>query len=224
MWSVFINRHSPEQPFRFQDLIALQARVLAELRPGGDSALLFAELPPTLTLGARQAGESGVSGRMQGRAGPGVEVVTGERGGNETWHGPGQWVGFVLTPLREFTGDPKGVRRAVHRMLELLLPVVQHYVPDARIEDGSRLGIWSPAGKLASIGIKIRDGYTSSGFALNCIPRPEAFAGIDPCGIAGAVPDFLFSRGIAPEGRESEFEKIPDRIFAVFKKSAAPVF
>lgn len=224
MWSVSINRHSPEHPFRFQDLIELQARMLANLRPGGDSALLFAELPPTLTLGARQAGEEGVSRRMRDLAGPGVDVVTGERGGNETWHGPGQWVGFVLTPLKAFTGDPKGVRRAVHRMLELLLPVVQKYVPEARIEDGSKLGIWSREGKLASIGIKIRDGYTSSGFALNCIPRPEAFAGIDPCGIAGAVPDFLFRRAIPPESLGSEFEKIPAHIFEVFKKSGEPVF
>lgn len=193
--------------------------MLTEVRAKGESALLFAELPSTLTLGARQGHEAGVSGKMQGRAGPGVEVVSGERGGNETWHGPGQWVGFVLTPLKEFAGDPKGVRRAVHRMLEILLPVVQRYVPEARIEEGSRLGIWSPEGKLASIGIKIRDGYTSSGFALNCIPRPEAFAGIDPCGIAGAAPDFIFRQSIGPGFWGQEFEKIPSLVSDAFKKS-----
>jgi lipoyl(octanoyl) transferase len=215
MWSVFINRHSPEQSFRFQDLIGLQARVLAELRPQNASALLFAELPPTVTLGVRQKGFLNPSG---------AELVAGERGGNETWHGPGQWVGFVLTPLRDFTGDPKGVRRAVHRILELLLPVVTQYVPEARIEEGPRLGIWSDSGKLASIGIKIREGYTSSGFALNCIPLPEAFAGIDPCGISGAVPDFLFRQSIAPADWSREFEKLPSVIFERFKKSQEAVF
>jgi lipoate-protein ligase B len=234
MWSVFTNRHTPEHPFHFQDLLELQARVLQELQARvlqelqaptlrdpqarGDSALLLAELPPTLTLGARQLQDPGVLAFFQGRI-TGVDLVPGERGGNETWHGPGQWVGFVLTRLDRFTGDPKGVRRAVHRILELLLPVAQQYVPNARIEEGARLGIWSDRGKIASIGIKIRNGYTSSGFALNCIPRREAFQGVDPCGIAGAAPDFLFRESVRPEQWDREFEKIPGFLWESFKNS-----
>jgi len=219
MWSVFINRHSPEHPFRFEDLISLQDGVLEQLRPVRGCALLFAELPSTITLGARQL-HSG-SPRVDAIRSREVSVVSGERGGNETWHGPGQWVGFVLAPLLEFTGDSKGVRRAVHLILESVLPVAKLYLPESRIEEGSRLGIWSDAGKLCSVGIKVRDGYTSSGFALNCIPHPDAFAGLDPCGIEGARPDFLFRDLGDGVRRALEFEKIPELLLESFRNARA---
>ena len=216
MWSVFIKRHTPEHPFHFSDLISLQGEVLAHVRPSRGSALIFAELPPTVTLGARQLQSN--EARIQSLKALQVEVVSGERGGNETWHGPGQWVGFVLTPILEFTGDSKGVRKAVYLILEKVLPVAQQFCPEAEIEEGARLGIWSQSGKLCSVGIKVRDGYTSSGFALNCVPSPAAFLGMDPCGIAGARPDFLF-RGISDqEEMEASFGKIPELLHASFRK------
>jgi len=216
MWSVFTNRHSAGHPFHFSDLLSLQDQVLGELRKKGGSAILFAELPPTLTLGARQihhADERVSALRMLP-----LQVVAGERGGNETWHGPGQWVGFVLTPLAQFTGHERGVRMAVMKMLDLILSTTKRYLPEARIEEGAKLGIWSDAGKVVSIGIKIRDGYTSSGFAINCVPNPEAFLGVDPCGIASARPDFLFRQSINPENFEREFLKIPALLFDSFSK------
>ncbi len=217
MWSVYINRHTPDHPFRFTDLLKLQDEVLESLRPGRERAILFSELAPTLTLGARQIhlGDE----RTEFLKTLPIEVVAGERGGNETWHGPGQWVGFVLAPLLEFSGHERGVRAAVMKMLSLLEPVAKIYLPDAAIEDGSRLGIWSSQGKVASIGIKIRDGYTSSGFALNCVPNPAAFLGIDPCGIASARPDFLFRDAIKPETWEEEFQRIPELIRESFEKN-----
>ena len=220
MWSVFTSRHSAGAPFHFRDLIALQNKVLADLRPIRGSALLFAELPSTITLGARQALDPSLIQWIPSLKLRGIEVETGERGGNETWHGPGQWVGFVLTPLLEFTGDSKGVRLAVMRTLGLLMPTVRAYSPEARIEEGSRLGIWSEEGKLASIGIKIRDGYTSSGFALNCVPNPDAFPGIHPCGIPDAKPDFLFRQSVNARSWADEFLKIPDRIASDFSVSS----
>ena len=216
MWSVSIDRHHPERPFRFADLLALQERELNRIRETGGSALLFAELPPTLTLGARQ-GEADLE-RLRARSGPGVDLVPGQRGGSETWHGPGQWVGFVLTSLESFTGDRRGVRAAVMGILERVKGVAQTYRSPLQIEEGERLGVWTPQGKLVSIGIKIREGYTSSGFALNVIPDPRAFSGIDPCGLAGALPDFLFA-GLPAEQQEIEFLKLPHLIAERFMKS-----
>jgi lipoate-protein ligase B len=86
------------------------------------------------------------------------------------------------------------------------------------IEEGDRLGIWTDRGKLVSIGIKIRDGYTSSGFALNAIPDPRAFAGIHPCGISGALPDFLFT-DLSPVEQVRAFETLPHSIAEQFMKS-----
>jgi lipoyl(octanoyl) transferase len=216
MWSVSINRHSAGSPFRFGDLVALQERELNRIRGTGESVLLFAELPPTLTLGARQ-GESDFE-RLRVRSGPDVELMPGLRGGNETWHGPGQWVGFVLTSLESFTGDPRGVRAAVMGILERVKVVADCFRSSVRIEEGERLGIWTDRGKLASIGIKIREGYTTSGFALNGIPDPRAFSGINPCGIEGSLPDFLLSE-LPPVQQQREFETLPFLIAEQFRKS-----
>ncbi len=217
MWSVYIDRHQADRSFRFADLLRRQDEVLSRIRPLHESALVFAELPPTLTLGARQVHQADPA-RLSEFQELGIEVVSGERGGNETWHGPGQWVGFVLTSLESFTGDSKGVRLAVFKILDLLLPVVQEFIPEARIEEGARLGIWSNRGKVVSIGIKIREGYTTSGFAINCIPNERAFAGINPCGIAQAKPDFLFRDFSDQSEVEKNFQRIPERILNCFSQ------
>jgi lipoate-protein ligase B len=216
MWSVFIERHRADRPFRFTDLLALQEREWSRIRGTKESALLFAELPPTLTLGARQ-GEADLE-RLRARSGPGVDLIPGQRGGNETWHGPGQWVGFVLTPLESFTGDPRGVRAAVMGILERVKRVAEVYRSPVRLEEGERLGLWTEQGKLVSIGIKVREGHTTSGFALNVIPDPSAFAGINPCGIHGALPDFLFT-GLPEHEWDREFLKLPHLVFEQFKNS-----
>ena len=216
MWSVSINRHRADSPFHFSDLLRLQDEWLERLRPSEGSAILFAELAPTVTLGARQIYEEETRSRFQALGD--VEVVPGERGGNETWHGPGQWVGFVLTPLQVFTGDSKGVRKSVYQILSSVERVVKLYVKDVHLEEGNRLGLWSDRGKLVSVGIKIRSGYVTSGFSVNCIQKAESFLGINPCGIAESIPDFLFNHGVSPALWESEFLKIPDLILESFSK------
>lgn len=220
MWSVYINRSSADHPFSFSDLLALQEETLSRIIPEKGRALLFSELRPTVTLGARQMADENQKESVEllthHLREAGVDVFSGERGGNETWHGPGQWVGFVLTPLESFTGDSKGVRKGVYLLLEKVLKLVQDYVPNARIEEGDRLGIWSEEGKLVSVGIKIRSGYMTSGFAVNCIPYPESFFGIRPCGIKSAQPDFLFKDRIDKSRWASEFESFPEKLASLF--------
>jgi lipoate-protein ligase B len=220
MWSVSIRRTCAEHPFSFSDLIKLQSERLEVLNQFQESELLFAEVNPTVTLGARQVYHEPELAERFKRSG--VDVVSGERGGNETWHGPGQWIGFVLTPLAEYTGDPRGVRKAVHQTLHLLEPLLQSYLPSIHFEDGDRLGLWSDRGKVVSIGIKIRGHYTSSGFAVNCIPNPNAFLGLNPCGIGGAQPDFLF-RDFRddPERLEREFVNLPNKILRIFQERSS---
>lgn len=214
MWSVFINRHSEVHPFHFQDLLNLQDSELAKLRPFSASALLFAEVAPVVTVGRRQLQDSAELLRLEAL---GVDLVSGERGGNETWHGPGQWIGFVLTPLISFTGDAMGVRKAVYRILGYALEIAKLYEPSAHLREGPELGVWSPRGKLVSVGIKINRGYITSGFSLNCIPSKAAFLGIEPCGIKGAQPDFILGNLNATE-REREFLKLPRLIHEEFSK------
>jgi lipoate-protein ligase B len=212
--SVFIERTSEQAPFRFEDLLRLQDEVLAQIRVNSESALVFAELAPVVTVGRRQLNDSHELSRLKTL---GIEIVSGERGGNETWHGPGQWTCFVLTPLKSFTGDALGVRKAVHRILGHTLTLTQKYLSDSHLREGSELGIWSTEGKLVSVGIKINNGYITSGFAVNCIPNPNAFLGINPCGISNARPDFLF-RELAGDALDAEFLKLPSLIREIFSE------
>jgi lipoyl(octanoyl) transferase len=214
MWSVSIKRHSDLSPFRFQDLLQEQEVVLARLREKKESALLFAEVAPVITVGRRQLQDESEKKRLEKL---GIEIVSGERGGNETWHGPGQWVGFVLTPLEVFTGDTLGVRKAVYKILRHTLAIVRLYLPEAILKEGAELGIWSGHGKLVSVGIRIKNGYVTSGFAMNCISTPKAFLGISPCGIDQAKPDFIF-QNLSKVTRDAEFLKLPQLITAEFSK------
>jgi lipoate-protein ligase B len=103
-------------------------------------------------------------------------------------------------------------------ILDRVKRVAQGYRSPLTIEEGDRLGIWTDRGKLVSIGIKIRDGYTSSGFALNAIPDSRAFAGINPCGLSGALPDFLLTD--LPVSEQSHaFAMLPQLIADQFTKS-----
>ena len=221
MWSVSINRS-----ISFPQLLELQEEKLLLLKPNLESMLLFAELKPTITLGSRQIHANAELERVAGiRARArhaGISIEHGERGGNETWHGPGQWVAFVITPLEKFTGDSKGVRKAVCNILGNVKEVVKEYVPDAVTEEGDRMGVWSAvdqnAGKIVSVGIKIKSGYITSGFSLNCHPSEFSFTGINPCGIAGARPDFIFEGRLPKEKWTSEFELIPAKILAIFSE------
>jgi lipoate-protein ligase B len=219
MWSVSINRN-----LSFARLLEIQEEKLLLLKPNQESMLLFAELKPTITLGSRQVHEHAQFERLDAvkllAEQKEIDVIHGERGGNETWHGPGQWVGFVLTPLEKFTGDPKGVRKAVCGILANVKNVVKEYVPEAVTEEGDRMGVWSPnpktGGKIVSVGIKIKGGYITSGFALNCYPHEKSFMGINPCGIAGAAPDFIFQGRVPQEKWAEEFEKIPQKLLESF--------
>jgi lipoate-protein ligase B len=220
MWCVYTNRTSQEAPFSFSDLLTLQQTVLRESLAQSKSAMLFAEVNPTVTVGARQVHDESQKNSLQSLSEKlktaGVEVVAGGRGGKETWHGPGQWVVFLVTPLVEFSGDPRGVRKAVCKILDSVLTVVQKWVPEARMEEDARLGIWSARGKLVSVGIKITEGYVTSGFALNCIPTPQSFFGIAPCGLEGEQADFLFADRLAEKKWAEAFQSIPAQILTQF--------
>jgi len=216
-WEVSINRN-----ISFARLLEIQEEGLNRLKPENGSLLIFAELKSTITLGSRQIHENAQFSHLNQvkeiAAREDIDIHHGERGGNETWHGPGQWVGFVVTPLVKFTGDPRGVRKAVCGILKRVHQVVKEYEPNAVVEEDDRMGIWSKRGKIVSVGIKIRSGYITSGFALNCFPHQTSFMGINPCGIAGAAPDFILSRNFPRDQWDAEFEKIPAKILKAFEE------
>ena len=159
---------------------------LVELRKRshiGDTLLLL-EHPPVITLG-RNADAKNILASKEQLAAKGVEIAECDRGGDVTFHGPGQLVGYPIFDLRGFT--PKlGAVDFVRRMEESLIRACGDLgVPTERVP---RLtGVWttsSPPAKVAAIGVHISRGVTSHGFALNVNNDLGLFQLIVPCGIA----------------------------------------
>ncbi len=172
-----------------QQLVALrqQQRI-------GD-VLLLLEHPPVLTLG-RNAHRSNILADDATLAARGITVHTINRGGDVTYHGPGQLVGYPILDLR---GDFPA-RRGPHlgavefvRMLEesLIRACADYGVLTGRIV--GRTGVWTlpggsvPPKKIAAIGVHIARGVTSHGFAWNLMPDLRDFSLIVPCGISDAA-------------------------------------
>jgi lipoic acid synthetase len=141
--------------------------------------LLLLEHPPTYTLGTR-ADPAHV---LVPPASVGAELVHTDRGGDVTYHGPGQLVGYPIVTLPAWRdGRPDAV--AYVRTLEAaLVDALATYGIDARTEDGLT-GVWVGDEKVAAIGVKVAGGRTRHGFALNVDPDLTMFDHIVPCGIS----------------------------------------
>jgi lipoyl(octanoyl) transferase len=168
--------------------LALQ-RQLVELRHEGriGNTLLLLEHPPVLTLG-RNSDRSHILADDALLARRGVEVHEINRGGDVTYHGPGQLVGYPILDLRSF--DPRlGVVEYMRLLEEVLIRVAGEFgVPAQRIS--GRTGVWTFSGgrvaekKMAALGVHVSRGITSHGFALNVATDLSDFQLIVPCGIA----------------------------------------
>jgi lipoyl(octanoyl) transferase len=164
----------------YADAVELQERLVAERRAARTAdSLLLLEHPPVITLGRGSDRAHLLADGEELRA-RGIEVHECGRGGDVTYHGPGQLVGYPILALRDG-------RRDAHRYLrdleEALLRTAADYgVHAERI--GGLTGIWVGNRKLAAIGVRLSTGWiTSHGFALNVGPELDGFSTIVPCGI-----------------------------------------
>jgi len=154
----------------------LHARVSAGEEP---STVLLLEHPAVYTAGKRTASWE--------RPVDGTPVVDVDRGGRITWHGPGQLVGYPIVRL----AAPIDVVAYVRRLEEALIAVCAELGLDSCRVEG-RTGVWMPADsrgrqrKLAAIGVRVSQGTTMHGFALNCDPDLSWFSRIVPCGLPDA--------------------------------------
>jgi lipoyl(octanoyl) transferase len=158
----------------------LQRSVHADVVSGdADDTLLLLEHPPVYTAGKRTEPHE--------RPFDGTPVVDVDRGGKITWHGPGQIVGYPIVRLPEPVDVVGHVRRLEQALIEACADLG---VDSGRVE--GRSGVWvpadakGPARKIAAIGIRVAQGVTMHGFALNCDCDLGAFSRIVPCGIADA--------------------------------------
>ncbi len=172
-------------------------QTLVELRKAGQvtDTLLLLEHPPVITLGRNaKRGNVLVSDEQALRAG--VEIFECDRGGDVTYHGPGQLVGYPIFDLRGFT--PRiGAVDFVRKLEEVLIRTCADFGVATRRVRGMT-GVWTlrNEAKIAAIGVHISRGVTSHGFALNVSTDLDHFKLIIPCGI-GDKPVTSLDRALA---------------------------
>ena len=166
----------------YRDAWVLQERAAADVAAGGADQLLFVSHPPVVTLGRGTTPDQLLAPPAE-LAAAGIGVLTTDRGGGATYHGPGQIVGYPLIDLRRRNLTVRGYLRA----LEAALVVVLRGEGVAAFTRQGLTGAWTVAGKIAAIGISVRRGITRHGFALNVETDLGGFARILPCGLAEPV-------------------------------------
>jgi lipoyl(octanoyl) transferase len=173
----------------YDEALALQQEIV-ELRYQGrvENVLLLLEHPPVLTLG-RNSGRANVLATDEMLARKGVTIHETKRGGDVTYHGPGQLVGYPIFDLRSLTnssGGRLGPVDHVRKIEEALIRLCAGYgVITGRV--AGRTGVWTTGAvekKVGAIGVHVSRGITSHGFALNVTTDLRDFQWIVPCGIA----------------------------------------
>jgi lipoate-protein ligase B len=167
---------------------ALQEQAHDCVVTGGDEQLLLVEHPPVITFGRRPGGERHLLAPAERLAEMGVELVPSDRGGDVTFHGPGQIVAYPIVRLLDHR---LSVGAYVRRLEDAVIATLQTFGIPAQ-KDDSAIGVWTPdpthAGQLAKIcalGVRIRQGTSLHGIALNVDTDLRYFNLIVPCGLAG---------------------------------------
>jgi lipoyl(octanoyl) transferase len=194
----------------YTDALAMQRGLVEQRRAGtvGD-LLLLVEHPHVLTLGVRGDGGRGhILATADALADRGIEVHETGRGGDVTYHGPGQIVGYPIIDLKP---DRCDVHRYVRDLEDVLIRTAAGYgVVGERVE--GLTGVWVGREKLAAIGVRIGRWITSHGFALNVTTDLDHFNLIVPCGIADRGVT-SFARLL---GRHVDRRDVEDRIVGHF--------
>ncbi|MFN8498058.1 MAG: lipoyl(octanoyl) transferase LipB [Anaerolineae bacterium] len=195
------------EPYR--PVLELQHRLVAAKKDGWPcDVLLLLEHEPVYTLG-RHSDESYILADRAMLEAKGIEVVRIERGGEVTYHGPGQIVGYPILNLGHFR---KNIRWYIEAMGEIIIRTLADYGIAAEF-DPQYPGVWIEGGKICAVGVKNERWIMYHGFAMNIDPNMEHWGWIVPCGLVGK--DVATLAGAL--GRTPPSEEVRRRIVAHFE-------
>jgi lipoyl(octanoyl) transferase len=165
----------------YAEAVEMQLAARAAVKSGeGPERFFLLEHPHVYTLGRNASGED-VLASPEWLAARGVEIAECDRGGQVTYHGPGQLVGY---PVVNLSPDRRDIRRYVRDLQEVLIRILADYGVTGRPgEEQAFIGVWAGDEKIASIGVHLSRWITTHGFALNVATDLSYFAGIIPCGL-----------------------------------------
>jgi lipoyl(octanoyl) transferase len=187
----------------YSDALALQEEVRAARQAGAvPDVLLTLQHPPVYTRGRRSADGELPMGedwyRMQG-----IDVITTDRGGKVTYHGPGQLVGYPIVEVTDVVAYVRSLEQALVSAL-----AEEGISSRARFDDGPDFtGVWVGERKIASIGVHVQRGVTTHGFAVNIENDLQPFGFIVPCGLEGVQMTSLIREAGGGAGRVPCFRK-----------------
>lgn len=170
----------------YRDAWALQERVHAEVAAGSAERILLVEHPPVITCGRRPNVAKNLIASAEQLARLGVEFIESDRGGDITFHGPGQLVAYPIVRLIDH-------RLSVGAYVRLLEQAVIGSLGELGIaaqKDACAVGVWTDEGtgtpaKICALGVRVRRGVTMHGIALNVTTDLRYFDLIVPCGLGG---------------------------------------
>jgi lipoate-protein ligase B len=173
---------------RYRDAWALQERIHEDVLAGGEEHLLLVEHPPVVTLGRRPGLAKHIlapSALLESR---GVEVVESDRGGDVTFHGPGQLVAY---PIVRLNAHKLSVGGYVRRLQQIVIDTLNDLGVPSQL-DPSAIGVWTcdnecELAKVCAFGVRIRRGVSIHGLALNVTTDLSYFDLINPCGLGRPV-------------------------------------
>ncbi|MGH2587420.1 MAG: lipoyl(octanoyl) transferase LipB [Dehalococcoidia bacterium] len=198
----------------YTDALAIQRRI-HERRKAADcgDALILTEHEPVLTLG-RGADRQHIRADAATLARRGIEVVPVERGGDVTYHGPGQLVAY---PILDLTAYGRDIRAYVRALEESAIRLLAGYGVSGERHAGTP-GVWVGEAKIASVGVFISRWVTLHGIAINIDPDLSHFDLIDPCGLVGMRMTSLteiLGRNVTTSEAEEQYVEVFRAVMAV---------
>jgi len=198
----------------FEEALAIQRSLIAARQAGAISdVLVFVEHPPTYTLG-RGASREHLLANETTLARIGARVIETDRGGDITFHGPGQLVGYPIFDLNGWHRDVHAYLRALEQTL--IDALVGFGIEGVRVD--GLTGVWHPRGKLAAIGVRVTKWVASHGFALNVGTDLDYFKHIVPCGIVDRAVSSMEEVLGAPVARGPMVAAVSDAFGSVFDR------
>jgi lipoyl(octanoyl) transferase len=193
----------------YADGLELQRALVEDRRANRiPDTLLLLQHPHVVTVGVKKDGRAHIVASHEQLSTLGVDVVETGRGGDVTYHGPGQVVGY---PIIDLNPDRRDVHRYVRDLEEVMIRVCADYgLAASRVPGFS--GTWIDNAKIGAIGVRISRWITSHGFAFNVTTDVNYFGLIVPCGIADKGVTSLAAR----LGRAPDIADVEDRLVAHF--------
>lgn len=164
----------------YREALAIQVKLLEKRQKGEiEDTLIILEHPPVITLG-NQAEKSNIIASEEYLAQQGIDIIETNRGGDVTYHGTGQIVGYPIVDIRNLK---IGVRDFVNGLEEVFIQLLQQELGIDAERDFGHTGVWIGNNKILAIGLAVKRGVTMHGFAFNVNTNLQHFNFIVPCGI-----------------------------------------